>query len=130
MRPTTYLLALLAAASTTLAAVDISGLPHELQECIEIGGLNTDWKHYGPTYNSENLSIDQVCNLENPHPISGSRVGSWWRDTVFPCVCQRNKLSWTDNRLIKGKWATWMDKNCGGHDIGRGAEGKMCKKQP
>ncbi|CAD0058539.1 hypothetical protein D6D23_07862 [Aureobasidium pullulans] len=108
MRPTTYLLALLAAASTTLAAVDISGLPHELQECIEIGGLNTDWKHYGPTYNSENLSIDQVCNLENPHPISGSR----------------------DNRLIKGKWATWMDKNCGGHDIGRGAEGKMCKKQP
>ncbi|KEQ83291.1 hypothetical protein D6C97_09836 [Aureobasidium pullulans] len=91
MRPTTYLVGFLAAATAILATPDISGLPQEIQDCI-IGNHHTgvDWMG---KYHWESLSDEKFCKIDN-------------------------------------KWATWMDDKCGGHNIGKGAQGKMCKRQP
>ncbi|THZ35873.1 hypothetical protein D6C90_07201 [Aureobasidium pullulans] len=109
MRPTTYLVGFLAAATATLATPDISGLPQEIQDCI-IGNHHTgvDWMG---KYHWESLSDEKFCKIDNS-VLHKTPTRSWWKHGVFPC------------------WATWMDDKCGGHNIGKGAQGKMCKRQP
>ncbi|THV76370.1 hypothetical protein D6D28_01201 [Aureobasidium pullulans] len=127
MRPTTYLVDFLAAASAAFAVPDFSGLPREIQDCI-IGNhkLDVTWKG---SYHWEKLSDEQFCKIDTVYPRTPT--ATWWVAGVFSCVCRRNRLSWVDNRMMKGKWATWMDEKCGGHDIGvNRLTGKMCKKQP
>ncbi|KAG2161741.1 hypothetical protein VTO58DRAFT_109769 [Aureobasidium pullulans] len=127
MRLSTYLVGFLATASAVLAAPDISGLPREIQDCI-IGNHHTgvDWMG---TYHWESLSDEKFCKIDNS-VLHKTPTKSWWKHGVFECVCENNHLSWVDNRMMKGKWATWMDDKCGGHNIGKGAQGKMCKRQP
>ncbi|THV87426.1 hypothetical protein D6C78_00842 [Aureobasidium pullulans] len=128
MRLSTYLVGFLATASAVLAAPDISGLPREIRECV-IGNHKTGWDWSGD-YNWESLSDEQFCKIDNIWPRTPTK--SWWVHGVFGgCVCKRNQLSWADNRLLLGKWATWMDEKCGGHNIGqKHGTGKMCKRQP
>ncbi|THW51899.1 hypothetical protein D6D21_01181 [Aureobasidium pullulans] len=128
MRPATYLVGFLAAASAVLAVPDLSGLPREIRECV-IGNHKTGWD-WGGDYNWESLSDEQFCKIQEKF-FRRTPTRSWWIHGVFPCVCQRNQLSWADNRLMMGKWATWMDEKCGGHNIGqKHGTGKMCKRQP
>ncbi|THW98135.1 hypothetical protein D6D18_05289 [Aureobasidium pullulans] len=127
MRPATYLVGFLAAASAAFAVPDISGLPRQIQECM-IGNHDLDWTWIG-SYHWENLSDEEFCKIDNVYPRTETKA--WWVGGVFPCVCACNHFSWQENRIIMGKWATWMDEKCGGHNIGvKHGTGKMCKKQP
>ncbi|CAD0014028.1 unnamed protein product [Aureobasidium pullulans] len=110
MRPATYLIGFLAAASAAFAVPDISGLPRQIQECM-IGNHDLDWTWIG-SYHWENFSDEEFCKIDNVYPRTETKA--WWVGGVFPC-----------------EWATWMDEKCGGHNIGvKHGTGKMCKRQP
>ncbi|TIA42523.1 hypothetical protein D6C78_01007 [Aureobasidium pullulans] len=78
----------------------------------------------------EKLSDKEFCKIDK-NPFTGTATSVWWKHSIFTCVCNRNRLSWVGNRMMKGKWATWMDEKRGGHNIGqKGGQGKMYKRRP
>ncbi|THX90728.1 hypothetical protein D6D05_00209 [Aureobasidium pullulans] len=122
MRPATYLVGFLAAASAAFAVPDISGLPRQI--------ATTTWTGPGLVHTIGRIfSDEEFCKIDNVYPRTETKA--WWVGGVFPFVCARNHFSWQENRIIMGKWATWMDEKCGGHNIGvKHGTGKMCKRQP
>ncbi|THY35053.1 hypothetical protein D6D01_01633 [Aureobasidium pullulans] len=91
MRPTTFFLAALTAISTTVATVDISNLRQELQNCMT-GNHHVGFPYLDP-FHWEDCSYKDFCK-------SHGKMRSWWKDSVFPCVCRKNRFSEVDNVVV------------------------------
>ncbi|THW26494.1 hypothetical protein D6D23_03431, partial [Aureobasidium pullulans] len=91
MRPTTFFLAALTAISTTVATVDISNLCQELQNCMT-GNHHVGFPYLDP-FHWEDCSYKDFCK-------SHGKMRSWWKNSVFPCVCRNNRFSEVDNVVI------------------------------
>ncbi|THX01420.1 hypothetical protein D6D13_08904, partial [Aureobasidium pullulans] len=73
----------------------------------------------------EELSDEEFCKTD-ANPFTGTATSTGWKHGIF-----RNQLSWVGNRMMKEKWATWMNEKRGGHNIGqKGGQGKMHKRRP